>query len=113
MTIGRDQIRPRVSKPQLATVESEEVKRELVERLMSPDTPISQNVPAGKTAITSLWPGALVMSEAPSGATYRWDSAGAIVLVANKDVEFVMSKNRSGESGCCGSGNKRTYFQID
>lgn len=106
--------KPRVFQSQLATVaatvEGEEVKREQ-ERLMSPDIPIS-NAPAGKTAITSLWPGTLIMRGTPSGATYRWEEAGATVLVANQDVEFLMSKNRGEKRACCGSGNSRTYFQI-
>ena len=102
---------PRVSDPsRLATTDLDEgVKRELVERLMTPDQP----KPQGEPAIRSLWPGTLIVSDAPSGATYQWDGAGSEVTVASEDVEFVMSRNRGGkERACCGSGGRRTYFEF-
>ena len=103
--------RPRVSDPeQPATVVLDEgVKRELVERLMTPE----KSKPQGEPAIRSLWPGTLIVSDAPSGATYRWDGAGSEVTVASEDVAFVMSRNRGGkERACCGSGGRRTYFEF-
>lgn len=99
--------KPRVS-PQLATVENEEVKREQVERLMTPVKPR----PQGNPAIVSLWPGRLILPAAPSGAIYTWPDAGSKIEVAVEDVDFVMSRNRGGERACCGSGTQRIYFEI-
>lgn len=105
--VSKDQTRVLVP-PRLATVESEEVKREQVERLMAPVKPR----PQGNPAIVSLWPGKLIVPDAPSGATYEWPDGGSKVEVAVEDVDFVMSRNRGGNRGCCGSGGRRIYFEI-
>lgn len=72
--------------------------------------------------VVSLWPARLIVrgEGTPSGETYIFDRAGAVVGVHPADVDFLMSKNRakggpgakSDASGCCGGGGARTYFDL-
>jgi hypothetical protein len=62
--------------------------------------------------VRSLWPARLIIREGvPSGEVYEWPNAGALVSVNSEDVGFLMSKNKTGEEGCCGGG-PRNYFEI-
>ena len=92
---------PRVSEPEPATVENEEVKR---------DTTI-QFIPT-HIAIKSQWPARITIRNSPSGRIYVWPKAGATVSVAGEDVDHIMSMNRSGTHGCCGSRGGRIYFVL-
>ena len=72
--------------------------------------------------VISLWPARLIVrgEGTPSGTTYTFDRAGAVVGVHPADVDFLMSKNRtkgksgakSDASGCCGGSGARTYFDL-
>ncbi len=72
--------------------------------------------------VISLWPARLIVKGegTPSGETYIFERAGAVVGVHPADVGFLMSKNRtkgesgakSDASGCCGGGGARTYFDL-
>lgn len=72
--------------------------------------------------VISLWPARLIVrgEGTPTGETYTFDRAGAVVRVHPADVAFLMSKNRakgesraqSDASGCCGGGGARTYFDL-
>jgi hypothetical protein len=67
--------------------------------------------PTGTVLIVSLWPARLIMTGAPSGATYEWPRAGSVLPVQAGDEPFLMSKNHHGEPRCCGGGAGRIYFQ--
>jgi len=92
---------PRVSEPESATVEVEEVKRQ-----------IPAQFAIVETAIKSQWPGRLVVSNNPSGKEYIWEKPGDTIMVANEDVNHVMSRNRSEARGCCGSTGGHIYFVL-
>ncbi len=72
--------------------------------------------------VISLWPARLIVrgEGTPTGETYIFERAGAVVKVHPADVAFLMSKNRakgeskaqSDASGCCGGGGARTYFDL-
>lgn len=72
--------------------------------------------------VVSLWPARLIVrgEGTPTGETYIFERAGAVVKVHPADVAFLMSKNRakgksgaqSDASGCCGGGGARTYFDL-
>jgi len=72
--------------------------------------------------VVSLWPARLIVrgEGTPTGETYTFERAGAVVKVHPADVAFLMSKNRAkGESGakpdasgCCGGSGSRTYFDL-
>jgi len=72
---------------------------------------ISQSQASGKTAILSVVPGIWKSETMPSGAKYVWSGPSAQVLVANEDVDAVMSRNSNRTRECCGAGG-RIYFQI-
>ncbi|NGX44867.1 MAG: hypothetical protein K940chlam2_00007 [Chlamydiae bacterium] len=72
---------------------------------------VSQSKASGKTAIISVVPGIWKSETMPSGAKYVWSGPGAQVLVANEDVDSIMSRNSNKARECCGSGG-RIYFQI-
>ena len=72
---------------------------------------VSQSQASGKTAIISVVPGIWKSETMPSGAVYVWSGPGAQVLVANEDVDQVMSRNSNRTRECCGAGG-RIYFQI-
>lgn len=91
----------RVSIPEPATVEAPEVKR---------DTPI-QSAPT-HVAIKSQWPARITIRNNPSGRTYIWNKAGTTIRVAQEDVNHIMSMNRSGTHGCCGSRGGHIYFVL-
>lgn len=65
----------------------------------------------GTVLIVSLWPARLIIKGAPSGATYEWPRAGAVLPVRAEDEPFLMSKNHHGEPRCCGGSPGRIYFQ--
>lgn len=91
----------RVSKPEPATVEEEEVKRNIA----------IQSTPK-HVAIQSCWSARVTMRDNPSGRTYIWGNAGTTVQVAIEDVDHIMSMNRSGTRGCCGSKGGHIYFVL-
>lgn len=72
--------------------------------------------------VVSLWPARLIVrgEGTPTGETYIFERAGAVVKVHPADVAFLMSKNRakgksgaqSDASGCCGGDGSRTYFDL-
>ena len=72
---------------------------------------VSQSQASGKTAILSVVPGIWKTETMPSGAKYVFSGPGAQVLVANEDVDALMSRNSNRTRECCGSGG-RIYFQI-
>lgn len=94
-------IETRVSEPEPATVEVEEVKRQ---------APIQDEIV--EIAITSRWPARTTIRNNPSGRTYVWNNVGSTVLVAKEDVGHIMSMNRSETRGCCGSKGGHIYFVL-
>lgn len=97
----------------------EEVKRQAEEALTTPfvpevdeeDKPSVPSYADGDRAVMSAHAGRLVVPNAPSGERYVWNRAGEMVLVAEEDIEFIMSMNRNKAGQCCGSGN-RTLFEF-
>lgn len=73
----------------------------------APSLAVSQ----GRVNARSLWPARLIVRGTPSGEEYDFPNAGALVSVNSVDVEFLMSKNKAGEQGCCGGG-PRNYFEL-
>ncbi len=69
-------------------------------------------------SVVSLWPSRLIVSGdgTPSGETYIFERAGAVVKVHPADVDFLLSKNRAkgakDASGCCGGDGSRVYFDL-
>ena len=72
---------------------------------------VSQSQASGKTAIISVVPGIWKTETMPSGAKYVFSGPGSQVLVANEDVDALMSRNSNRTRECCGSGG-RIYFQL-
>lgn len=95
---------------------SEEVKPE-AEMLAEPAVEVAPVVSvsqAGRIDVRSLWPARLVAKGdvTPSGETYVWPNAGALVAVNPVDVEFLMAKNRAGKDNACCGGGPRNYFEL-
>ena len=90
----------------LATA-NEEVKRLEDDRGETPEA-----LPTTTIAITSVYPARLIVT-GPSGQRYEWPAAGAKVLVAIDDIEFVLAKNQVKDDPCCGNFAARTYFVIE
>ena len=66
----------------------------------------------GKFPVQSLWPGTLVVNNAPSGTRYVWDKTGAIVQVLEEDLETLRAKNRRMRECCGGGETERVYFEF-
>jgi cytoskeletal protein RodZ len=75
--------------------------------------PSATKAPASARPVRSIYPGVIVVSTGmPSKASYRWSEIGAVVQVAEEDVDVVMAKNGSGARECCGSSSLPVYFEF-
>jgi hypothetical protein len=72
----------------------------------------AEKVSAPKTVAIQLVYSGTVIANVSSGATYRWESPGDIVQVAESDVDDVMKKNGDGTRECCGSSSLPVYFAL-
>jgi hypothetical protein len=68
---------------------------------------------AKEVAIRNLWPGRLIVKEdqVPSRSVYEFPAVGAVVLVAEEDVETLLARHR--RAGCCGAGQtEQRFFEL-
>lgn len=90
---------------------SEDVKPVAAEVAEPTVEALSFAVSQTRVNVRSLWPARLIVRGTPSGEEYDFPNAGALVSVNSVDVGFLMSKNKTGEQGCCGGG-PRNYFEL-
>lgn len=62
--------------------------------------------------VRNLWPSRMIVRNTPSGEVYDFDQAGRALSVRNIDVQHLLSFNRNGARGCCGSSDEKRKFEI-
>jgi len=92
-------------------VKSSEVKLPVKEKAES--LPAAPKRSSQKVSVRSLWPGKVVVhgDNVPSGKSYVFPGAGAVVDVAEEDVRFLLARRR--RVGCCGTGvTEEPFFEL-
>ena len=80
--------------------------KKIVVEMPPPDTIISE-----KVKVQSLIDSDIYYTGQVSGELYRWNKAGAIVEVDERDVSELL-KRRYGKKTCCGESRSNLIFQL-